>query len=192
MDQIWLAARSSLGITLAVVALPVLLVGIGAASYQRLPHRWRPAALRTARLTAVAIALAVVAAVTLTPSSYPVHAINLVPFRDVAAARGGDGLTRSLVNCAGNVALFLPLGGSLALFHPRLRTWVVLGCAVLTSAGIELLQYAPAIGRATDVTDVLTNSAGALAGWFAGLGLRRRLRGVQFCDAATAVPRAHE
>jgi glycopeptide antibiotics resistance protein len=73
-----------------------------------------------------------------------------------------------------NVLLFVPVGLFLGMLVPRWPWWRAGLVAAGTSIALEGAQYVLATG-ASDVTDVLGNSAGALA----GLGLlalaRRRL-----------------
>jgi hypothetical protein len=103
----------------------------------------------------VAVALALVAVAT------------LVPTRDWA---GRGGVSPWCFACgdygwadfAANVALFAPLGWALARAPVRLQ--VGLAAVLITTIGIELLQYAFVPGRVASVSDVVANTAGAVVG----------------------------
>jgi glycopeptide antibiotics resistance protein len=168
VHQIWLAVRAPLGVALLVLVPLSLVIVTGLALRERVPVRWRGALRTGLDAGAVVVALGMVAALTLAPSAYPLHAVNLVPFRDVLAAlRAGDDATRSAVNCAGNAALFVPLGLAVAASRRRPslpRTLLV--CAAV-SLLVEVLQYATPVGRIADVTDVAMNITGASMGWAA-------------------------
>jgi VanZ family protein len=177
VHQIWLAVRANFGIgLLALVPLAAALVA-GALLWRRVPAPWQGRVAAAGRGTVAAMALVVICAITLVPSGYPLHSLELVPFSDVRAAAGsGDALVRSLANCVGNAALFLPLGAALAAFRPRLRFGIAFAGCVATSVVIEIIQYATPVGRVADVTDVLMNATGAAIGWFAWCAVAR-LRG---------------
>ncbi|MFK4729033.1 VanZ family protein [Agromyces mediolanus] len=86
------------------------------------------------------------------------RSLKLVPF--IAAEGYGASALREV---AGNVAVFVPFGLGLALLRPGWGWWRVAAAAAALSAALELAQFALAIGS-TDVTDVITNTAGAVAG----------------------------
>jgi glycopeptide antibiotics resistance protein len=88
----------------------------------------------------------------------PLRRIRLVPF--VASAGAGASTPREVV---ANVVLFLPFGVYLSLLAPGWGWWKKVGVVAGASAVIEVTQYALAIGSA-DITDVITNTAGGLAG----------------------------
>lgn len=94
------------------------------------------------------------------------RSLNLVPF----AGTGTGGLGRS--ELAVNVAAFVPLG-VLGVLAVRRRTLArVLLPIVAVSVVFEAVQYALGVG-ASDITDVLTNTAGGAVGaGLAWLGLR--------------------
>lgn len=84
--------------------------------------------------------------------------LNLIPFVDMLTDLRGTAL---------NVVLFIPLGFFLfLLWKPFRRASNVLLAAFIFSLTIELLQIITL--RATDVNDLITNVAGAMAGY--GLG----------------------
>lgn len=98
------------------------------------------------------------------------RAIKLVPFLPTDEA----GASRP-IELVANVALFVPFGVYLGLFAPFWRWWQVLVAALGTSLVLEVLQYVLAVG-ASDVTDLILNGAGALAG-LGLLALARRWLG---------------
>lgn len=95
------------------------------------------------------------------------RSLKLVPF--VAAEGYGASAVREV---AGNVAVFVPFGLGLARLRPRLGWRRITAAAAGLSAGLELAQLVLAVGH-TDLTDVLTNTAGALLGTLLA-GRRRR------------------
>ena len=96
------------------------------------------------------------------PSRSPGH--NVVPFRSVVNdwQEGGREL---VVNFAGNIVAFLPIGLIPAAIRPRsARLWhAVLFCLTLSSL-IEVVQYATG-RRVADVDDVLLNTLGGALGY---------------------------
>ena len=74
----------------------------------------------------------------------------------------------SAVNILGNLLLFVPLGVVLPGLLPWLRHLVPLALtAAAASVAVEVTQYAFVAGRASDVNDIVLNTAGALAGLLA-------------------------
>lgn len=96
--------------------------------------------------------------------------IKLVPF--VSSACNGASAPSEVV---ANVLLFIPFGFYLGLLTPAWPWWKTAGTIAGASLAVEVSQYVLAVGS-SDVTDVITNTVGGLA----GLGLpalaRRRLR----------------
>lgn len=95
--------------------------------------------------------------------------LNLVPLLTLTS---GD-VTTSLLN----ILLFVPFGFGLP-FITRLRMRGVVLAGVLSSIGIELLQFATGrlagvTFRVADVNDVIFNTAGAALGYLLFLGLAR-------------------
>lgn len=98
--------------------------------------------------------------------------INLVPFRTVMryvrllGRRPGAALLRhAVINLAGNVVMFIPLGFFLPQLFPKLRKiWKTL----LSSAGIvvlvELVQLFTLVGSC-DIDDLILNLLGAAMGY---------------------------
>jgi glycopeptide antibiotics resistance protein len=96
--------------------------------------------------------------------------IKLVPF-----VRTADSGATAPFDLVANIVLFVPFGLYLGLLAPSWRSWKVAGVLVGASVVLEVAQYVLAVGR-SDITDVVVNTAGGLA----GLGLlalaRRRYR----------------
>jgi len=86
------------------------------------------------------------------------RSLKLVPF--VAAEGYGASAVREV---AGNIVVFVPFGLGLALLRPDRGWWRVALAAASLSTILELAQFGLAVGR-TDVTDVITNTAGAVTG----------------------------
>ena len=100
---------------------------------------------------------------------------NLVPFRDLARAIDGRpwGLEPAVAGVAVNVAVFVPWGLFFALRFPRTRWWSFLALTLAASTAIEIWQAFNATGRSSDVTDIITNTAGGLVGYAIARGLQR-------------------
>lgn len=83
--------------------------------------------------------------------------INLMPFRYFFSDRSS----------LPNVALFVPLGAFLPILWQRFGNWYRSAFfGLCTSLSIELLQIFTF--RATDINDLITNTAGTLLGWCIG------------------------
>ena len=95
------------------------------------------------------------------------RSIKLIPF-----VASGHAAASSSGEVLANVAFFVPFGFLLGLRAPSWRWWHILLAGAVISAFFEALQYVLAIG-ATDVTDVITNSAGAGIGFAIILTLHR-------------------
>lgn len=95
------------------------------------------------------------------------QAIKLIPF----VASGSAGASAPL-EIAANLVFFLPFGVYVALLAPSWRWWRAGGAAVGTSLALEIAQYLLAVGR-SDMTDLVSNTTGALLGFFLVVVLRR-------------------
>ena len=74
-------------------------------------------------------------------------------------------MEEALLNLIGNTAMFVPLGIVWPAVFENLNThWKVIAAGVGMSLTIEILQL-PFFGRATDVDDLILNSAGFLMGY---------------------------
>jgi glycopeptide antibiotics resistance protein len=113
--------------------------------------------------------------------------VKLVPF---VPSGGAGASTPSEVVV--NVALFVPLGLYLGLLVPSWPWWKVAASVAGVSTALELTQYVLAVGS-SDVTDVLVNTAGGLAGLALLALARRRFRGrtvrvmTRVCSVATVL-----
>ena len=146
----------------ALLLLGLTVFGIAAA---RRRDRLRPSIVATA-LAAWLVALLFM---TLRPAGSTVR-INLVP--DLG------GTDFSAFDTLANVAVFVPVGLILAAAGWTVLRAVALGAGV--SLSIEIAQYLVDVGRAADVNDLITNTAGAALGWTIGwaiqAGRRERAR----------------
>jgi len=105
--------------------------------------------------------------------------VKLVPF--VATAHAG---ASEPVEVALNLVIFLPFGVYLGLLAPSWPWWRVAGALAGASLALEVAQYVLAVGS-SDVTDVVVNTVGGLAGLGVVALARRTLR----ARAATVVTR---
>lgn len=116
-------------------------------------------------MLALLVFLVIALAVTLIPTHRgPLDPI-LVPLTGLAGAFEEGGPIYGLLQAAGNVVLFMPLGLLLpsAVSHAGPRT--VLLVALALSLGIEVAQWLMGVGRQADVDDVWLNVAGAGIGY---------------------------
>ena len=98
--------------------------------------------------------------------------VNLVPFSTVGmyfqiltVSDDPELLRHAVINLAGNVVMFIPLGIFLPCLFKSLRGFFKTAMAGLTLIFlIELLQYITALG-ACDVDDLLLNMVGVLMGY---------------------------
>ncbi len=139
----------------------------------------RPSNLaRNLNLLFIAYICAVVA-LTIIPSdrfrlNNSIPLVNYVPFVNtykryamVTWFENYPGIKNFWQNFLGNILLFIPLGGFLALLF-RKHFWSVILIAVLSSCGIELLQYLSryfGYYRHIDIDDVILNTCGAVFGY---------------------------
>ena len=86
-----------------------------------------------------------------------------------------DWISRSMVEFAANIALFVPLSllGSVLLDRWGWKFWLLAGLAA--SGAIELGQLLFLGGRSATVVDVVANTLGAVAGAVVAGALRTRL-----------------
>ena len=86
--------------------------------------------------------------------------MNLFPFFDLIHGYGD--YWRQIIL---NVVMFLPFGFLLPLKHPKLGFWGVLALGLFVSLSIELMQPVLNPARSSDITDVITNTSGAVIGY---------------------------
>ena len=106
--------------------------------------------------------------------------IKLVPF----APTGDDGASAPFEVVA-NLALFVPFGVYLGLLAPSWAWWKTASAVAGASVVLEVTQYVFGIGS-SDVTDVIVNTAGGLAG-LGLLALARRKFGTRTATVMTRV-----
>ena len=101
--------------------------------------------------------------------------INFIPFLTVVEScreTFGRGIASSfLINVAGNIAMFIPIGLFFPLLYQRFdfKKIALLGLSV--SVLIELLQLP--LNRKTDVDDLILNTAGAVIGFLLYMIVKR-------------------
>lgn len=97
------------------------------------------------------------------------------PIKWVPFVPSGDADASAPLEVAVNFALFIPFGLYLGQLAPSWQWWKAIGVFAGASVGLETAQHLLSIGS-VDITDVIANTAGGLA----GLGLlalaRRSLR----------------
>ncbi|CAM3472910.1 VanZ family protein [Occultella aeris] len=96
--------------------------------------------------------------------------VKLVPFLP-----SGDADANTAREIVANAAFFVPFGIYVALLAPAWRWWKGVAVAAGASLALEVAQYVLAVGS-SDVTDLIANSAGALAGIGVVALARRRLQ----------------
>lgn len=97
--------------------------------------------------------------------------VKLVPF--VSSGCNGASAPSEVI---ANVVLFVPFGLYLGLLAPAWPWWKATLAIAGASLAFEIAQYALAVGS-TDVTDLVTNTAGGLIGLAVLAVARRRLGG---------------
>lgn len=71
----------------------------------------------------------------------------------------------AVINLAGNVVMFIPLGFFLPYLAPKLRTWYkTLGFTVVLILLVEAVQYLTRLGSC-DIDDLILNIVGAFIGY---------------------------
>lgn len=98
------------------------------------------------------------------------HPIKWVPFVATAEADASAPL-----EVLANVLLFIPFGFYVGILARSWRWWTVALVLVAASLTLELTQHLLSIGS-FDVTDLITNTAGGLAGFGIAALLRHQLR----------------
>lgn len=90
--------------------------------------------------------------------------INLTPGYTIRSMLEKGSHSQKLINVAGNVLIFAPLGFLVPLLWRRLRyCWAALLLSAGASCLIEFLQLF--LGRSVDVDDVILNTLGGFAGY---------------------------
>ncbi len=95
------------------------------------------------------------------------NSINIIPFRTVAEylQAESDGLRDAIINLAGNVVMFIPLGFFLSQLWEKLRFfgWHTLCTAVIIMI-VEILQLVTLLGS-LDIDDLILNLIGSALGY---------------------------
>ncbi|MFC4098256.1 VanZ family protein [Paenibacillus xanthanilyticus] len=103
-----------------------------------------------------------------------VRSINLIPFNSISEYLMGSSERAkkfASANVAGNILIFVPLGGYLSLFKNQTRAVHNLLFICLASLVVEITQWGLGIGAA-DIDDLLLNGLG---GWMGILGYKALL-----------------
>ena len=88
--------------------------------------------------------------------------VNLIPFVKLLDYNSKRDL---LLNIIGNTAMFIPSGIILPIIYKKLDSfWKVAAAGAMISLCIEILQL-PFSGRASDVDDLILNTAGVMIGY---------------------------
>ena len=88
--------------------------------------------------------------------------LNLIPFVELLDYSNKRDL---LLNNIGNTAMFIPSGIILPIIYKKLNSfWKVVAAGAMLSLCIEILQL-PFSGRASDVDDLILNTAGVMIGY---------------------------
>jgi len=91
--------------------------------------------------------------------NYRHRSLNLIPFAAPSRVHGRINYEEIILNCL----FFIPLGLLLNVNFKKAGFLPKLAFIVIFSVSAELIQYIFAIG-ATDITDVITNTAGGIIG----------------------------
>ena len=156
---------------LAAMGVPLLAITGAAAwiAYTVVRRRSGEATARRAVLwTLLAATVVTLLAWTLllgNPSTEGGSRVNLVPLREIVRGVRVLGSGYGVLNIWGNLVVFLPLGVLITLLW-RGR-WLAgaaaaVACGTAFSVVIETAQYA--VGRSSDIDDVILNAAGSLVG----------------------------
>lgn len=104
------------------------------------------------------------------------YGINLVPGYTIRSMWERGNADMQLINLAGNVLIFAPLGFLPPLLWRRWRHWwAALGLSAGVSLLIEFLQLF--LGRSVDVDDVILNALGGLLGYLLFCILPKKWKG---------------
>jgi len=107
--------------------------------------------------------------------------LNLIPFATIGRylrflqTQQGDLLRHAIINLAGNIVMFVPLGFFLPCSFPKLRTFLrLLPAAAGMILAVEVIQLFTLMGSC-DIDDLLLNLIGIFIGYLGFYLLRHRL-----------------
>ena len=106
--------------------------------------------------------------------SHPYVPMALAPFDDLICCYGG-----ALRQIVLNVLLTVPFGFLLPCVSQKFRFGKTVLTVFLCSVGVELLQPLLSPRRISDITDVITNTAGGVLGWLLFLLFEKRIRSLR-------------
>lgn len=106
--------------------------------------------------------------------------VNLIPLKTIrmyiSMAKNSDSaylFRHAVVNLAGNVVMFIPLGFYLPYLGKGLRAfWKTMPAALVLIVAVEAVQYFTLLG-ACDVDDLILNLAGVIIGYISWKILRQ-------------------
>lgn len=140
--------------------------------------RHKAGVIRIAGLVLLCAYTVVFIGVTIFPIAYDLSilhrarpVVNLIPFRSTIEIFKHSSLGTALIQTAGNVLLFMPLGFLLPVISDRFKRFTnCLICILCVSACTELIQLLINLitgvqNRVTDIDDVILNTAGGLIGY---------------------------
>jgi len=158
-----------------VLALVFIVVGVGLAVW-RSRRGEAQSVWRSLLDAAIVVSILFLLVGTLTPSApASTDSLNLVPFSFLSNALrlGGVDLRNALFDVVANVAVFVPLGllVGVRFERPTVLEWLIEIASLMIA--IEVAQ-AYLLRRSGDITDVITNTGGAVIGLAIGRALRRR------------------
>jgi VanZ family protein len=142
---------------------------------------------RRALLVALGVELVGIGLLVLSPSSATPDRVTLA-VHDLLLHLWFPGrlATVGVVEFALNVALFAPLGATVALLAPRMRWWHLGGLFVALSGVLETTQMLSLSARDPSLTDVVANTLGGAVGSIAVVAACRLRDGVPDPGGATS------
>ncbi len=131
-----------------------------------LRHRITPRVLRGLLIAALVVEAVVMAWLVLNPSPAVPLQGGAVGISNAMSNHGVPDLfaDTDVVEFVCNVALFVPMGATLALLVPRVPWWAWLGVGFVLSGAVELFQWGFLDGRSASWRDVWSNTIGLALG----------------------------
>lgn len=141
-----------------------------------------PARVRAGLLAALVVELVVMAWLLLNPSpAVPVRSVHGLAGWFVDRGFGDLDTLPERMEFVLNIAVFVPLGATLALLLPRVPWWTWLVVGLAAAGGVELTQYLLIDTRSAQWPDVWANAIGFAVGALAGSACRT-MRGLGHYD----------